>query len=49
MDEGKWISFMITDQIRILAIADAHTGTHVGLASHLGLAISTFNVHCEKQ
>jgi len=48
MDERKWISLMITNQICILAIADIHTGTDVGPTSQLGLAMSTFNINCKK-
>lgn len=44
----KWISLMISKQTCILAIADAHTGTDVGPTSQLGLAMSTFNINCNK-
>jgi hypothetical protein len=47
MDERNWISLMVTNKTCILAIIDAHTGRDVGLTSHLGLVMSTFNINCK--
>jgi hypothetical protein len=37
-NKGKWKSFT-SDKINILAHVDAHTGTHIELASHLRLSV----------
>jgi centromere protein B len=42
-NKGKWKLFTISDKINILAQVDAHTDTHVELASRLRLSVSTLN------